>query len=198
MTSDYYQDYIKYERLGLRAEARKSVLRFVETMSSFSDKQAWTHENLLAVDKNRASRIRHEIYDVIAFPVLLDGYKRKDPECYFLMGMSYQNLLNYMGRPDGIEFVSRVELLKTAYLADTTSQKYRQALLAALLEGFSYCDHEWPSGILGDAYPFEDLKREVGLAKKLDEEHHFCDRLAEFSERIEQYAERISPKVCGQ
>ncbi|PYC47642.1 hypothetical protein DI396_09385 [Litorivita pollutaquae] len=186
MALGYYQEYIRYARLGLRAEARKSILRFVESLSSFADKQAWTYANLLTVDRNGASSVRHEIYDLIAFPVLLDGYKRRDPECCFLMGMSYQNLLNYMGRLDGIEFVSRVELLKTAYFAVPTSQKYRQALLEALLQDFTYCDHEWPSGILGYSYPFENLKQEVKLAKKLDEERLFCDRLAEFSERIEQ------------
>ena len=156
-----------------------------------ADKKAWTYKNLLNVDKNRASRIRHEIYDGIAFPVLLDGCKRKDPECCYLMGMTYSNLTNYMGSADGIEDISRIELLKIAYSADPTSQKFRLALLEGLLGSFSFYDHERPSGILGDTYPFEELTQETKLAIELDEECLFGERLAEFSNRIEQYAERI-------
>lgn len=193
MTDDLFQDYLAFERDGLRTQARDAVTRFVASLPSFEQKATWTFANLPTLARNRASRIRHELYDGIILPVLLEGYHRKDPECFYLMGMTYQNLLGYMGRNGKLDYIGHVDLLKRAYLAEPRSQKYRLALLEALLEDFSHSDHEWPSGILGDAYPFDRLKQDVALANQLDEERRVSDRLAEFSHRIEEYSLRISP-----
>ncbi|WP_162617529.1 hypothetical protein [Yoonia maritima] len=194
MPQDHYQDFLKYERLGLRDEAQKSVLLFVKSVSSFADKEIWTHANLLSVERNRSFQIRHEIYDVIAYPVLLEGYKRDDPECLYLMGMTFQNLIYYMKQPLGISWCDREDLLKRAYFSEPSSGKYRTALLSALMDKFRDCDHEWPVGILGDVFPFSELKQDIVLALKLDKRSQCADRISEFSDRVDQYIERIQTR----
>lgn len=191
MAQDHYQDYLRYNNLGLRKEAGKSVMRFLETISSFSEKENWTRENLLTCPQNGAGRIRHEICEDVALPVLLKGYQSNDPENVYLMAMSYRNLIACRDVHQELAYISRTQILKKANSLAPHNRRYEQALLGGIIEDLWYCDHEWPAGILGDNYPFVALRNEIALAQELDKTDIHADRLNELSGRIKQYSKRL-------
>jgi hypothetical protein len=91
-----------------------------------------------------------------------------------------------------IGFQSRLELFKQAYTLKSDNASFRLALLGAYLESFAYCDHEWPSGILGvnTIDDFDELVDEVLFAEELDVESAHSVRLAEFKSRVMMYKTR--------
>ncbi|MBI1494434.1 hypothetical protein [Halocynthiibacter styelae] len=190
MAQDQYQDYLRYNKLGLRKEAGKSVLCFLETISSFSEKEKWTRENLLTCPKNGAGRIRHEIYEGVVLPVLLKGYQSNDPEYIYLLAMSYQNLIACRDVHQRLVYVPKLELLKKAHSLAPDEQRYEKALLDELMEALWFCDHEWPAGLLGDNYPFAALWNDIAMARELDKTDIYADRLNELSDRLEQYSKQ--------
>jgi hypothetical protein len=133
-----YETYEALRRSGRRKEAGLALRAFLDTLESFADRKQLT-EKLLATHEFGRS-LRHEIHQEVVLPVLLEGYRNKDPwALYWLAGTGVD--------PAKVDGKGSLALLKECFQLDRKSQRVRDGLLHTLLRGFSHSAHEWPAGI---------------------------------------------------
>lgn len=187
MDEQFYYDYLKQDAAGDKKAAKKAIGQFVSSFRSYSEKKEWTN-SFLNRRKTHNKKIRHELFEFVVFPVLEKGFQEDDPKCRFWLGCMIQNLFSARRLHEKISFLGGTELLLRAHAIDPKSEEIRCQLLKKIIEGFDYCDHEWPAGLLIDETDDrETMLSEVRFARQLDANGNFATRLAEFESRIEQY-----------
>ena len=77
MTPEHFDRFNHSIESGNRPEAATAIRAFVESFSDLQEKRLWS-ENYLATARY-GHKIRHELYESVIFPALLDGYRRSDP-----------------------------------------------------------------------------------------------------------------------
>ena len=78
MNIGYFNEYIKYEQMGLKSKTKECLKYFINSFENYKEKELWTIEYLPKLEFNENSRIRNELYEEIIFPVLLEGYNNKN------------------------------------------------------------------------------------------------------------------------
>ena len=190
------QHYHEFQRLlaeGQKPAARAALARFIGSFAPGDDRQQWVREFLAGGDYGH--RIRHELYEHVIFPVLLDGYHRGDAWSTLWLARTAQNLYACPALHARLGFRSELQLLREAYRLDPI-EEVRETLLRALLKWFAYCQHEWPAGILygidgANAAQCDEILAEVSFARTLDVGSTHEPFLAEFERRTQEYRERL-------
>jgi len=188
-----YQEFKRLQAEGRREDARASLQRFIDSFEPGDNREPWVREFLESGDCGR--RIRHELYEQLVFPVLLDGYRRRDPWSILWLARTAQNLYASRSLHALLDFQSEQQLLRQGYEIDP-NEDLRQNLLGSLLSWFAYCQHEWPAGILygvdGASAPECDaILEEVRLAGTLDVDGASGAFLREFERRTREYRQRL-------
>lgn len=197
METEYFAEYRRLKEAGRKAEATAALHRFLASFGPDDDRALWVREYLEAGDYGH--RIRHEIYQTLVFPVLLEGYRRGDAWSAYWLGRTAQNLYTAPALHAQVSDKAEQQLFAEAYDREPR-EEVRQSLLASLIEWFAYCQHEWPMGILygiDGAGPEEcdELLREVERARSLDRDGAIEPFLGEFERRIREYRRRrTSPR----
>jgi len=177
MNMEYFNKFEEAKKLGLKAEAKSNIRMFIDSFSDADERFHWVTTYL---EKGGfGHKIRHELYDEIVFPVLLNGYHDNDPWSLYWLAQTIQNVYGSKKLHKQIDFKTDCELLQVRFESDQTDGRVRLALLASLISGFEYAVHEWPSGVLyaPDESP-EDLLREIEYARSLDIEKKHTDFFA--------------------
>ncbi len=194
MDLQHYQEFQRLLAEGRRPEASSALQRFIASFTPDDDRRAWVRSFLESGDFGH--RIRHELYEHLIFPVLLDGYRRSEVWSTFWLAKTAQNLYASAALHAQIEYRSEQQLLREAYELEPENAGIRKSLLGALLRWFAYCQHEWPTGILfgvDGATPEEckQLLEEVSFARTLDVDAENEPFLREFEQRIRNYQQRL-------
>jgi hypothetical protein len=131
----------------------------------------------------------------VIFPVLLDGYHRRDAWSLLWLARTAQNLYASRSLHALVDFKSEQQLLREAYQIDP-NEELRNLLLHTLLKWFAYCQHEWPTGILcgtdgASAADCDQLLKEARFARTLDVGGANEPFLREFERRTREYGERL-------
>lgn len=173
-TDQLLEQFLRFDALGLKREAKQAVLAIVEAVSGLDAKKTWVQNHLDRLPVNRASRIRHEIFEHIVFPALKAGFDRGDPEASYLLGKYSQNLSSKRALFEQMGGRSATDLFRAAFQNDSNSVRYRRAYLSSLIDELGYVFHEWPTGILIDHSDWHEglreLRGELSAALSLDEE----------------------------
>jgi len=201
-TEGLLEEFLHFESLGLRNEAKRAVLVLVDTVASIEEKEAWTNANLKRLPLNRSNRIRHEIYKHIVFPSLKAALHRGEAEAYYLFGKYAGNLYSDRSLFKQVGERGAMEFFCEAYNANPNSSLYESAYLGSLLQVLEYTFHEWPTGILIDHADWrnelDDLREQLSLAMSLDRNGEYVDLLAEWSQITEDYGKRLAARGTGQ
>lgn len=196
MDIELYNTYVRHLDRGRKKDAKQAVLLFVNSFTSLNEMREWSYAYLPKRETNHASRIRHELYEHIIFPVLLDGFNDGDPLSFYWLAATAQNLMGSSKLHKQIGYISPDELFKSAYESEPNSPRFQHGLLSSLVAGFCYMDHEWPSGIilgLGENIleAVDEIENDIELALELDHSKEYTQRINLFKSRVAEYVERI-------
>lgn len=200
-TDELLEQFLRLEALGLKQESKQAVLAILDAVHSLDARVTWTRNNLDRLRFNGASRIRHEIYEIIVFPALKAEFDRGDPEASYLLGKYVNNL--YESRPlhEQLDQRSATDFFRIAFQSAPRCVRYRRAYLSSLLGGLKYTFHEWPSGILIDHTDWHaalrELREELSVAVSLDSDGEFAAVLAEWFKNTEQYERWLAEQKDG-
>ncbi len=193
MKAELYQRYLEHRTAGRKRDASETIREFVASCKGPEEREAWVRQFL--EQGGHEHRIRHEVYASLVFPVLLEGYGCGDFWSVYWLARTASNLYADSSLHAQVEYKAERQLFREAFEIHP-SDDVRRALLQAYLAEFSYCQHEWPSGILAgsDGATLEDcadLLRDVEFARSLDDSASE-PFLKEFEERVLAYRERLT------
>ncbi|MEP5630457.1 MAG: hypothetical protein ABJP79_01095 [Tateyamaria sp.] len=195
-TDDLLDEFLKFDALGLKKEAKQIVLAIIDTVPSLDAKTVWTQNNLDRLPLNCSSQIRHEIYESIVFPVLKAEFSRDEPDASYLLGKHWQNLVTMRSLSEQMDHRSATDFFRIAFELEPSSVRYRHAYLTSLINDLDFTFHEWPTGILIDHTNWQEdmqrLKEKLSLADSLDKDGRFSADLAVWVEASQQYETRLA------
>ena len=193
MKTELYQRYLAHRTAGRKRDASDTIREFVASCTGPQDRQEWVRQFL--EDGGHEHRIRHEVYESLVFPVLLDGYVRRDFWSIYWLAKTASSLYAASSLHAQLEYKAERQLFREAFEIQPTGE-VRRCLLEAYVAEFSYSQHEWPAGILygTDGATLEECKeilRDIDFVRTLDDgsNEHF---LKEYEERVHTYRERLT------
>lgn len=197
MNIEHYQKFKKYEELGLKKEASKSVRAFISTFDDDTEIENWVWDSLPDLEMNRHSRIRHEIFSELVFPVLKRGYQIGDVKCTMWLGKLIQNIYQAKGLDEELGWVTDLSLFNKCYEIDPSNEEVRLLLLEKIVDWLQYSEHEWPSGILygnNEATLAEcsEISIEIERVLKLDKEFKYSEFIKQYVKKFTEYRGRIN------
>lgn len=194
MDLSQYEDFKQALASGNKAAAASFVRPFISSFASLEGKVTWSRwyfEN-----ERFGHRIRHEIYEGIIFPALLDGYKNSDPWSIKWLARTAQNL--YSAKQLWAQIGGKTEegLLRQLFALCPTDVEVRVELLSNLIKSFEYMIHEWPAGILyshngATAEECLIIHADIDFARQLDVSFNHLQFLDDFSDKLCVYQKRI-------
>ncbi|KAI9133876.1 hypothetical protein ON05_011595 [Acaryochloris sp. CCMEE 5410] len=199
MQPDYFQQYCQLKQQGLRKEARKPLLAFIDSFQSMEEKIVWTQEYLPIWEQENDHKIRHELYSEIVFPALLHRYRQQ--ELWSIKGLltTIQNLYSCPQLWEQIDRKTDWMLLEEARALAPDDMEIKHQLIEKHLKWFEHCQHEWPWGILywnngASVEECEEILRAVERTRVLDCELIHQTFLDEFVDKVYTYQRRLLTK----
>lgn len=197
MNIDHYNDFLKYQDKGLKNKAGKSVRLFVSAFKNEIEIKDWVLKYLPRITTNRSSRIRHEIFHELVYPVLKPGYFDNDFTSTLWLGKLIQNIYQAPKLHEELSWVTEIQLYRRCYDEKPENDEARLLCLKSLVEWLEYSEHEWPSCILygNDGATLEqcgEILSEVELILKLDIEHQYSEFIKQYSKKLAQCKTRLN------
>ncbi len=197
MDNGLYESFKRLEAQGLKKPATAALADFIASFQSKAEIREWVADHLPELAPTRRSRIRHEIYTDLVFPILWDGFLANDPMAFYWLGMADQNLYALYGRE--LDWDDRLgrrddrQFFADAHSLAPDNAQISQAYLESLIDCFGYLDHEWPSGILFSVADNDHLVvlDQISTARRLDPAGRFTVRLDQFEARVRAYVRQV-------
>lgn len=192
MDQEAYQQYRAYKEQGRKAEAKAALEMFLASVGPAEARREWVEAFLERGEFGH--RIRHEIYERLVFPVLLQGYERDEVWSLRWLARTADNLYRAPALHALVGFKSKRQFLAQAYAQEPT-EEIRRLLLEARLREFEYSQHEWPAGILygmdgATLAECDEIRNEIAFARELDEGRH-AEFLDAFEGKVNEYRARL-------
>ena len=197
MNVEHYQEFKEFEEKGLKKQASKSLRSFISTFESEREIEDWVWEYLPKLETNRHSRIRHEIFHELVYPVLKNGYENNDFSSTVWLGKLAQNIYQAQQLHEELGWVTELGLFNKSHELDPSNDEARLLLLKAMVAWLEYSEHEWPSGILygNDGATIEqcdEISTEVQLVQQLDKEHRYNEFIKQYIKKLSEYRARLN------
>jgi len=197
MNIEYYQEFKVCEEKGLKKEALKSLQAFIASFQNEKEKEDWVWEYLPKLDTNRHSRIRHEIFYELVYPVLKSGYDDNDFLSTLWLGKLAQNIYQARQIHEELDWITEQGLYNKSHTINPENDEVRLLLLKAIVNGLEYSEHEWPSGILygndgATIEQCEEISTEVQRAIQLDREHAYTEFIEQYAKKLGEYRVRLN------
>jgi hypothetical protein len=191
MEIEHFNSYLKYERMGIKAETKKQLHNFISSFENHEEKIVWTIEYLPKLEFNNNSRIRNELFEEIVFPVLLEGYTNKNVKLMVWMAKLIQNLYQNKKLWEKINYDSDLNIIRECYELEPDNNEISDLYLEIIIEKILYRIHEWPSGILiGNTFAEKDeckrLLEEIPLLNKLDRNKKYYELVIEYENILKE------------
>ena len=199
MNNELYKQYKQYEALGLKDKAKMAVNEFIKSFQSEKEKEEWVNKNFDNLETNRHSRIRHEIFEEIIFPVLMKQYQERNLNGMLRLAQSIQNLYSCEALHQKTGYLTEGQICKDAFTLFPSSDEARRMYLKTKIKYFEYSIHEWPSGILwgNDGASLEEVKeleKSLKETSSLDKEGNHKSFLEDYEEKLKIYRDRVTKK----
>lgn len=195
MSTELFERFTQLVHSGRRKEAAVYIRGFVSSFTDLSEKIEWAKQYL----EGQAPRekIRHELYEGVIFPALMESYRRAEPWGIRWLARTMHNLFQAQLLWQQVGFKTESTLLQELLAICPTDEAARQELLSAHIEGFTYAVHEWPAGILyghdgATLDQCEEIKSDIAYARKLDEHCMHSEFLDDFQEKLASFTRRIA------
>ena len=200
MNIEYYENFEKELDAGLKKQATASVKLFVESFQREGDIRDWVWSYLPNLEENRHSCIRYEIFMNLVYPTLKRGFELGDYNSTMWLGKLIQNIYQTKGLFEELGSLDEIDFYKKCHEIDPANNVGNSLLLCSILNWFSYCEHEWPAGILygndgATIEQCEDIRNETKFALSLTAEQADIDFIEQFSEKLVQHEMRLNKFV---
>lgn len=195
-----YEAFEQQLSAGRRKEAAQAITRFVQSFSGLDEKRQWT-EAFLSGWKG-SHKIRHELYEQVIFPALLDSYQRSELWGIRWLARTARNLYQASALWEQIDRKSEYQLLDQLLSITPHDAEARAELLAVQIDWLRHCGHEWPSGILygNDGATLRqcaEIEQAVTKARALDLCRNYSAFLTEFEAKLDEYVSRLKAQEIG-
>jgi hypothetical protein len=192
MNIELYQEFKVCEEKGLKKEASRSLQAFIASFQNEKEKEDWVWEYLPKLDTNRHSRIRHEIFYELVYPVLKSGYDDNDFLSTLWLGRLAQNIYQTRQIHEELDWITEQGLYNKSHTINPENDEARLLLLKAIVNGLEYSEHEWPSGILygndgATIEQCEEISTEVQRATQLDRERTYTEFIEQYAKKLGEY-----------
>ncbi|MBQ4837100.1 hypothetical protein [Pseudoalteromonas luteoviolacea] len=133
----------------------------------------------------------------LVYPTLKRGFEVGDYDSTLWLGKLIQNIYQTKGLFEELGSLVEMDFYKRCHEIDPENNQGNGLLLGSLLNWFSYCEHEWPAGILygndgASIEQCEEIRNEVKFALSLVTEQADIDFIEQFLEKLVQYETRLS------
>jgi len=192
MNIEYYNAFLEYQEKGLKKKAAECIQAFISSFESEDEIRNWVWSNLEDLVLNRHSRIRHEIFSELVYPVLKRGYLKNDFESTLWLGKLIQNVYQAPALHEELAYITAHQLFRKCYRLNPENQEARALLLKNIIDWLAYCVHEWPSGILygrdgATLAQCREIREEIEFAITLDENNRYRSFLRDVRNKLIQY-----------
>ena len=196
MEIDKYYQYLEFEKKGLKKQAKTLLYKFIDSFSNYEEKRKWTFEFLPFLEKNQHSKIRHELYENIVFPVLLDGYNNHDVISMHWMAKTINNIYSSKILSKKIGDKTDVQIIKECYKIDPLNEEIVKTFLELEIRFISFSQHEWPSAILFgmNGASLEEclyIKNNLNFIRLLDKEKKYSKYINDYELKLDLYINRL-------
>lgn len=193
MNADLYEQFVSLKELGRKAEAKIAVDLFIASFGTAEEIKSWVFA-FLETEFDRY-RIRHEIYEKLVYPVLLDGYLKNDANCTAWLAKTIYNFYELKEIHSSLKNKGVIQLFEEAYNLDP-NEDVRSRFLESWIAEFDYSQHEWPAGILDgingtDIKGCEQILQEVESVRNLDTQNKYQDYLFDYEAKVREYIVRL-------
>lgn len=197
MNAHLYERFVSLKSLGRKAEAKAALDSFIASFETPEEKQVWVFSFL--EDEGYGHKVRHEIYENLVYPVLLDGYLKDEANSVAWLARTVENLWEIKSPHPALRGKGELALHKEAY-GLAPDENMRIGLIKTLIRGFDYAQHEWPAGILcgtdgADIEQCQDILQDIDLARQLDSEKRYESYLSKFEAKVNEYTKRLRDRV---
>jgi hypothetical protein len=194
MDQEKYDSFVRYTEQGRRKDAAVALQEFVASFRDLEEKRRWTTSYLEAGPN--LDKIRHELYEQVIFPVLLEGYSRADPWSLWWLAQTSHNLNRSQDLSRQVEHKGRRAFLQQLHALQPDDDRARLALLDANLDWLEFACHEWPGGILygmdaANLAQSEEIAELLAETRALDKEGRHAEFLAEFEDMLTDHVARL-------
>lgn len=192
MNSEHYQNFLRFQSLGQKNKATKSLRDFISSFESIEEIDNWVWANLADLSSNSNARVRHEIFHELIYPVLKSGYNKGDFTSTLWLAKLIQNVYQMAKIHEELVGVSEMELLRKCHTLEPENNEVRLLLLECIVKVLQYSEHEWPRGILyshdgATLEQCEEIAEEIELALRLDKEYQYTCFIKQFTKKLDQY-----------
>jgi hypothetical protein len=195
MNIQYYENYKKFQSVGLKAKAKESLGEFIASFSDKNDKATWVWNYLSDVSLNRQI-IRYEIFEQLIFPILLEGYENKDFQSMLWLAKLIGEVEQARSLHEKIDFKTGYSLYMECYEKEPENQEVINLILHDLVQWFEHSQHEWPIGILYHANfatkeQCIEIRQKLAFARELDKKAISADFFAQFEDKLNQHESKL-------
>jgi hypothetical protein len=194
MNTEHFKRFKDLLERGQRAEAASAIREFVASFSTLEEKSIWSREHLSGIHSKE--KIRHELYEGVIFPALLDGYKRAEPWSLLWLARTSQYLYRSESLWSQVDGKTSTQLLKAYLELCPDDEEVRSELLSKMIDWMRYSIHEWPAGILYDCNgasidQCKEIVDELGEIRQLDTDQIYTEFFADFESKVHEYIDRL-------
>lgn len=197
MDIEHYKEFREFEEKGLKKQASKALRDFISSFENGQEKEEWVWEYLPKLQSNRHSRIRHEIFNELVYPVLKSGYKNNEFSSTIWLGKLAQNIYRAQKIHEELDWVSELGLYEKGFEINPGNDEARLLLLKSIVSWLEYSEHEWPRGILygnngATIKQCDEISNEVQRVLQLDKEHVYCEFIKQYIKKLGEYRARLN------
>lgn len=198
MDNKHFSEFEKFSGLGLKKDATKSLRLFIQSLASDEEKTEWVWAYLDKLPQERHSRIRHELFAEVVYPVLKAGFENKNYDATLWLGLLNQNILRNKAILKEINY-SGYHFYKCCLKIDPSREQAKIFMLQELIQWFSYIFHEWPSGVLYGPHgatleECSDIRKELDFSLTLRPSEVQEDEIKEYRAMLTEYEARLQQR----
>jgi len=192
MNIEYFKKFEKELSAGLKKQAANSVQLFINSFKSEDEIRSWVWEYLPKLEKNTHCCIRHELFVNLVYPTLKKGFEVGHYDSTLWLGKLAQNIYQTKGVFEELGSLAEMGFYRKCYELDSNRIEGKELLLCCLLDWFSYCEHEWPAGILygNNGATVEqcfEIRQEAEFARSLTVNENEQVFITQFLIKLDQY-----------
>ncbi|MDR2906207.1 MAG: hypothetical protein LBU73_09660 [Helicobacteraceae bacterium] len=201
MKIEYFNEYRKWENLGVREKTKAPLNNFIKSFENDAEKISWTMEFLSNLELNNGRYyIRNELFEEIVFPILFNGYKNGDVSLILRLIKLSSNLTANNKLWKKLDYKIRGDLISERYRLDPNNDEVLRLYLYKLEDGIEDCFRDYPDRINYGYYntaakdQCDLIMNAIKYMRKVDKNNKYGEFLNTCENKLLEYMSGMS---CG-
>jgi hypothetical protein len=189
MNIGYFDKYINHEYNGVKIRPKLFLNKFVQSFENYKEKELWTIEYLPVFENYFNDYIPYELFEVVIFPVLFNGYKNNNElkKCLIKFGKNCVRNKNIWWKL-GYEF--RYEIIEKLFDLEPDNEEIIDTYLHLKIKDIEFRLHHPPHIIIYEKEIYTELLEEVSIINKLDRNKIYSEYINAYMNKLKKYFEK--------